>query len=60
MVTVTMLSLEHMLFNADYGCAMICTVGNRWQHSWNMTIFPVDYHCYLSVSLICGGNELSD
>jgi len=27
-----------------------------------MTIFPatfyVDYQCYLSVSLICGGNEL--
>jgi len=29
-----------------------------------MTVFPatfyVDYECYLSVSLICGGNELRD
>jgi hypothetical protein len=55
-------SVELAFFHVDYGCVVKCTVGNRWQDSWNVALFPatfyVDYQCYLSVSQICGGNKL--
>lgn len=42
-----------------------CHVENRWHCTWHVTAYPATHfyrltQSYLSVPLVCGGNDLED